>query len=160
VNDITYTESSRAGTKSGPWRDEPLPVWSNFVARRFTQLRSRRRCEEPEQRRGLPELETNFRKVSVATTRHGRTYPAATFTRTPAICSVDTPGMNGNASDSAGQAGIWNVGRIARPRGDTSRWWWSEVTALELLQHDLATPGHKTPPVTPTLPGRSSEAYA
>src|ERR1700730_6808403 len=35
-----------------------------------------------------------------------------------------------------------------------------EVTALEFLQHDLATMGHKTPPVTPTLPGRSSEAYA
>ena len=28
-----------------------------------------------------------------------------------------------------------------------------EVTALELLQHDLATMGHKTPPVTRTLPG-------
>ena len=35
-----------------------------------------------------------------------------------------------------------------------------KVTALEFLQHDLATMGHKTPPVTPTLPGRSSEAYA
>src|SRR3979409_2294338 len=35
-----------------------------------------------------------------------------------------------------------------------------EVTALELLQHDLATMGHKTPPVTDTLPDRSSEAYA
>jgi hypothetical protein len=35
-----------------------------------------------------------------------------------------------------------------------------EVPALEFLQHDLATMGHKTPPVTPTLPGRSSEAYA
>ena len=34
----------------------------------------------------------------------------------------------------------------------------SEVTALELLQHDLATMGHKTPPVTHTLPGRSSAA--
>lgn len=28
----------------------------------------------------------------------------------------------------------------------------SEVTALELLQHDVATMGHKTPPVTRTLP--------
>ena len=35
-----------------------------------------------------------------------------------------------------------------------------EVTALELLQHHLAATGHKTPPATPTLPGRSSEAYA
>ena len=35
-----------------------------------------------------------------------------------------------------------------------------EVTALKLLQHGLATMGHKTPPVTPTLPGRASEAYA
>jgi hypothetical protein len=35
-----------------------------------------------------------------------------------------------------------------------------EVTALELLQHDLTTMGHKIPPVTPTLPGRSSVAYA
>jgi hypothetical protein len=35
-----------------------------------------------------------------------------------------------------------------------------EVTALEFLQHHLPTMGHKTPPVTPTLPGRSSEAYA
>jgi hypothetical protein len=35
-----------------------------------------------------------------------------------------------------------------------------EVTALEFLQHDLPTMGHKTPPVTATLPDRSSEAYA
>jgi hypothetical protein len=42
--------------------DEPLPVWTNVVARRFTQLRSRRRGEEPEQRRGLSELETNLRR--------------------------------------------------------------------------------------------------
>ena len=34
------------------------------------------------------------------------------------------------------------------------------VTPLELLQHDLAAMGHKTPPVTRTLPRRSSEAYA
>lgn len=51
--------------------DEPLPVWSNVVARRSTQLRPVRRCEEPEQRRGLSELETNFRR------RIGRHY--ATF---------------------------------------------------------------------------------
>ena len=36
----------------------------------------------------------------------------------------------------------------------------SEVTALELLQHDAATMGHKTPPVTPTLPGGSSAPHA
>jgi hypothetical protein len=42
--------------------NEPLPVWSNVVARRFTQVRSLRRCEELEQRRGLPELGTNFRR--------------------------------------------------------------------------------------------------
>jgi hypothetical protein len=35
-----------------------------------------------------------------------------------------------------------------------------EVTPLEFLQHDLATMGHQTPPVTPTLPGRSSEAWS
>jgi hypothetical protein len=43
---------------------------------------------------------------------------------------------------------------IRRDRGG------SEVTALELLQHDLPTMGHKTPPVTPTLPDRSSALYA
>jgi hypothetical protein len=52
--------------------DEPLPVWSNVVARRFTQLRSLRRCEEPEQRRGLSELETNFRR---RISRHYATRP-------------------------------------------------------------------------------------
>src|SRR4029453_3389506 len=36
----------------------------------------------------------------------------------------------------------------------------SEIAALEFLQHHLPTMGHKTPPVTPTLPGRSREAYA
>jgi hypothetical protein len=34
------------------------------------------------------------------------------------------------------------------------------VTTLELLQHDLAIMGHKTPPVTHNLPRRSSETYA
>ena len=33
-----------------------------------------------------------------------------------------------------------------------------EVPALELLQHDAATMGHKTPPVTRTLPRRSERA--
>jgi len=42
--------------------DESLPVWSNVVARRFTQRCSLRRCEEPEQRGGRSELETNFRR--------------------------------------------------------------------------------------------------
>src|SRR4029079_1155415 len=35
-----------------------------------------------------------------------------------------------------------------------------EVPALELLQHDAAAMGHKTPPVTRTLPRRSSEPHA
>ena len=35
-----------------------------------------------------------------------------------------------------------------------------EVTALELLQHDAATMGHKTPPVTRTLPRGSSAHHA
>ena len=35
-----------------------------------------------------------------------------------------------------------------------------EVPALELLQHDAATMGHKTPPVTRTLPRGSSEPHA
>ena len=34
------------------------------------------------------------------------------------------------------------------------------VATLELLQHHLAAMGHKTPPVTPKLPRRSSEAHA
>jgi hypothetical protein len=36
----------------------------------------------------------------------------------------------------------------------------SEVTTLEFLQHDLATMGHKTPPVTHTLPGWPSALHA
>jgi hypothetical protein len=36
----------------------------------------------------------------------------------------------------------------------------SEVTALELLQHDLATMGHKIPPVTHTLPGGPGAPHA
>jgi hypothetical protein len=36
----------------------------------------------------------------------------------------------------------------------------SEVTTLEFLQHDLATMGHKTPPVTHTLPGWPSAPHA
>ena len=43
---------------------------------------------------------------------------------------------------------------IRRDRGG------SEVAALELLQHDATTMGHKTPPVTRTLPGRSSAPHA
>src|SRR5918996_2300856 len=35
-----------------------------------------------------------------------------------------------------------------------------EVTALELLQHDAATMGHKTPPVTHTLPGGPAAPHA
>jgi hypothetical protein len=35
-----------------------------------------------------------------------------------------------------------------------------EVTALALLQHDAATMGHKTPPVTRTLPRGSSAPHA
>jgi hypothetical protein len=35
-----------------------------------------------------------------------------------------------------------------------------EVTALELLQHDAATMGHKTPPVTHTLPGGPGAPHA
>jgi hypothetical protein len=35
-----------------------------------------------------------------------------------------------------------------------------EVPALELLQHDAATMGHKTPPVTRTLPRGSSAPHA
>ncbi len=35
-----------------------------------------------------------------------------------------------------------------------------EVPTLELLQHHLAAMGHKTPPVTPKLPRRSSEPHA
>jgi hypothetical protein len=35
-----------------------------------------------------------------------------------------------------------------------------EVTALELLQHDAATMGHKTLPVTHTLPGGSGAPHA
>ena len=34
------------------------------------------------------------------------------------------------------------------------------VAPLEFVQHHLTKTGHKTPPVTPTLPGRSSEPYA
>src|SRR4029453_6711505 len=36
----------------------------------------------------------------------------------------------------------------------------SEITALEFLQHHLPTMGHKTPPVTRTLPGRSGAPHA
>jgi hypothetical protein len=36
----------------------------------------------------------------------------------------------------------------------------SEVTPLEFLQHHLPTMGHKTPPVTHTLPDRSSAPHA
>jgi hypothetical protein len=36
----------------------------------------------------------------------------------------------------------------------------SEITALEFLQHDLAAMGHKTPPVTHTLPGWLSAPHA
>jgi hypothetical protein len=35
-----------------------------------------------------------------------------------------------------------------------------KVTTLELVQHRLSEMGHKAPPVTHTLPGRSAEAYA
>ena len=34
------------------------------------------------------------------------------------------------------------------------------VTPLKFLQHRLSEMGQKTPPVTPTLLGRSSEVYA
>ena len=34
------------------------------------------------------------------------------------------------------------------------------VATVEFFQHRLSEMGHKTPPVTPTLPGRSAEAYA
>ena len=36
----------------------------------------------------------------------------------------------------------------------------SEVATLELLQHDAATMGHKTPPVTRTLPRGLSVPHA
>ena len=34
------------------------------------------------------------------------------------------------------------------------------VATVEFLQHRLSEMGHKTPPVTHTLPGRSGEAHA
>jgi hypothetical protein len=49
---------------------------------------------------------------------------------------------------------LFDVLNVVRDRGR------GIVATMEFLQHRLSEMGHKTPPVTHTLPGRSAEAYA
>ena len=58
----------------------------------------------------------------------------------------------GGALEELGK--LLDVTDVVRDRGR------SVVATVEFLQHRLSEMGHKTPPVTPTLPGRSAEAYA